>query len=291
MTQMQELARPFPDKYVHTNPSGGGSYVKHHVVEQRLIQVLGIPPRFTKVEIIFGDVAAIAPNPNGNSKRAKEGRPELKNVIVAVVCRMGAVIDDEQAVVEEAGDCESPHNWDTDGQRLKDAMSDAYKRCAMRLGCGLHLWSQDEYFLFDKLSEKSEESKESGDVEPVVGWDTPAEVEEGSAQGPNVEAAVNEQPSEATASSSPDAPAGQGSLVAPAPGATPEELRAQLRKAVDLKLKSPDGRLINDAKVRALLGKTALDLNMTDGIPKGDEEWPTPVLLAVVDALGLGAVV
>lgn len=151
---MAELARPFPDRLVHTNPAGGGSYIKHHVIEQRLIQVLGIPPHFTLVEIVRGNVAAIQPNPQANSKRAKEGRPELVNVVVAVIARMQASIDSETVIVDEAGDCESPHNWDTDGQRLKDAFSDAYKRCAMRLGCALHLWSQEEYFLFDKLSQE-----------------------------------------------------------------------------------------------------------------------------------------
>jgi hypothetical protein len=49
------------------------------------------------------------------------------------------------------GDCEQPHNWDTDGARLKDAMSDAYKRCAMRLGVGLHLWAQDAFYLGEKM--------------------------------------------------------------------------------------------------------------------------------------------
>jgi hypothetical protein len=148
---MKELTRPFPPRLIHKNPSGAGEYVRHHVVEQRLIQVLGIPPDFEKVEVIYGDVTEIAPNPQGSSKRAKEGRPALKQVIVAVICRMTVLLPTGRVVVEEAGDCEEPHNWSTDGQRLKDAMSDAYKRCAMRIGCGLHLWSRDEYFLFDKF--------------------------------------------------------------------------------------------------------------------------------------------
>jgi hypothetical protein len=150
---MRKLAEPFPDSLVHKNPSGGGSYIKHHVINQRLIQVLGVPPSFEKVEVIFGDVAAIPPNPQGKSQRAKDGAEALRNVIVAVVARLTVEIDGRKVIVEEAGDCEEPHNWKTDGQRLKDAMSDAYKRCAMRLGCGLHLWSQDEYFLYSKLQE------------------------------------------------------------------------------------------------------------------------------------------
>jgi hypothetical protein len=158
---MLELSQPFPEKFIHKNPSGGGSYIKHHVIEQRLMQVFGRPPTFERVEIVFGDVAAIPPNPQGSSKRAKEGREALKNVIVGVVARMTVEIEGEKVVVEEVGDCEQPHNWDSDGQRLKDAFSDAYKRCAMRLGCGLHLWSQDEYFLHDELK-NSETAADAG---------------------------------------------------------------------------------------------------------------------------------
>lgn len=161
--QIEELAKPFPPKYVHQNPSGGGSYVKHHVINQRLIHVLGQPPGFKLVEIIRGDVPAIAPNPQGKSKRAQEGAPALTNVIVGVVARLTSP---GLEPAEDCGDCEEPHNWKTDGQRLKDAMSDAYKRCAMRWGCGLHLWSQDEYFLHEALV------RDSGAEEPGAGPDT-----------------------------------------------------------------------------------------------------------------------
>lgn len=158
---MRELARPFPPKYVHDNPSPGGggfgrgTYVKHHVVNQRLIHVLGQPPSFTVVEIVRGQVDAKPPNERGKTERARKGHPALDNAIVGVIARMQIVSDELNVIVDEAGDCEEPHNWDSDGERLKDAMSDAYKRCAMRLGCGLHLWSGEEYFLFDKLTEES----------------------------------------------------------------------------------------------------------------------------------------
>lgn len=152
---MFELARPFPDRYIHENPSGGGSYVKHHVVEQRLIHILGRPPIFTMVEVVRGRVEGITPDPSAKSKRWREGRPTLESAIVGVIARMEIEIKGEQIIVDEAGDCEDPHNWGSDGGRLKDAMSDAYKRCAMRLGCGLHLWSQGEYFLFDKLQQEA----------------------------------------------------------------------------------------------------------------------------------------
>ena len=70
-------------------------------------------------------------------------------------------IDGQLVTVEEAGDVEQPFNWNTDGARLKDAISDAVKRCAMAFGVGLHLWAQfegkSEYFLDKQLEKALEE--------------------------------------------------------------------------------------------------------------------------------------
>ena len=38
---------------------------------------------------------------------------------------------------------------------LKNAISDAHKRCAMRVGLGLHLYAQDDYFLLKQLEGKN----------------------------------------------------------------------------------------------------------------------------------------
>lgn len=146
MKQLQALAKPFPASFVHGNPSGGGSYVKHHVINQRLLVNIG-PFDWELVEVLRGFVPGKKPNPNGNSQRAKDGTPDLQNAIVGVVMRLTCEVDGRRTVVEEVGDCEEPHNWPHDGARLKDASSDALKRCAMRLGLGVHLWSQNEYFL------------------------------------------------------------------------------------------------------------------------------------------------
>lgn len=152
MTDLHDLSKPFPSRYVHKNPSGGGEYVPHHIVNQRLLQVLG-PFDFELVQIIRGVVPGRAPNPQGKSDRARSGTPEMGDSIVGAVCRLTLTVDGAKVRLEEVGDCEEPNNWPHDGARLKDAMSDALKRCAMRVGCGLHLWSQDEYYLFDRLGE------------------------------------------------------------------------------------------------------------------------------------------
>lgn len=156
LRQLTMLLAPFPPKVIKKNPSGGGEYVKHSTVEQRLIDVLGLVD-VALVQMIRGDVAAAPPNPDGTSARAKAGSPALTDAVVGVVLRMTATVDGQQVVVEEAGDCEAPHNWPHDGARAKDAFSDAYKRCAMRLGVGLHLWSQEHFYLADKLMKQDEE--------------------------------------------------------------------------------------------------------------------------------------
>lgn len=155
LSDLAKLCHPFPDRVIHRNPSGGGSYVKHSTVEQRILDVLG-PVDLALVEVIRGTVAGTPPNPNGSSARAKAGTPDLTGAVVGVVLRMSAMVDGRVVSVEEAGDCEQPHNWPHDGARMKDAMSDAYKRCAMRLGVGLHLWSQDDFYLAEKLARRAE---------------------------------------------------------------------------------------------------------------------------------------
>jgi len=143
LRDITQLVWPFPSDVIKKNPSGGGDYVPHPIVEQRLIFVLGRPPTTELVEVVRGTVLEKPPDPKGKSARAKKGSPQLDDAVVGVILRMTVVIDGERVEVTEVGDCEDPHNWTTDGARLKDAFSDAYKRCAMRLGVGLHLWTKE----------------------------------------------------------------------------------------------------------------------------------------------------
>ncbi len=164
--QFTDLARPFPKRLIHPPAPGAyGDYVAHHVVTQKILAVVG--PFDTEVtQVIRGHVPGIAPNPNGNSKRAKDGRPALDDAVVGVLGKMTLTIDGEAHTVEEAGDVGDPHNWAHDGQRLKDAMSDLTKRCAMRFGVGLHMWTGDDpYFLHDYLLKQ--EVSDDGDPDTV----------------------------------------------------------------------------------------------------------------------------
>jgi len=136
MEQLYELSRRFPNKFIHQK--GFGDYIQHSVIRQRLLTVLGAYSTDV-VETIYDD-----------------------GTITGVVLKLTCVVDGKEVSVTEVGDVENPTNWKTNGARMKDAMSDAIKRCAMSLGVGLQLWStfklddgtiQDEYFL-DKQLEK-----------------------------------------------------------------------------------------------------------------------------------------
>ena len=120
---VRELAKPFPKKYIHDD-GRKNDYVPHHVVNQRLIQIFGAPPRISIVREIY-DVDKL--------------RGVLMRLEAGGYC------------VEEFGEADNPQSK-TNGARSKDAASDAIKRCAMRLGLGLHLWAGDDYFLFDVLT-------------------------------------------------------------------------------------------------------------------------------------------
>lgn len=145
MSQLYELSRVFPDKFIHKNPTGFGDYIQHSVIRQRLLSVVGAYSQ--EVKHIIRETLT--------DKQGKE-----IEVVTGVILALTVEIDGELVTVEEAGDVEQPFNWRTDGARLKDAVSDAVKRCAMAMGVGLHLWSQfdgqSEYFLDEQLKKDSE---------------------------------------------------------------------------------------------------------------------------------------
>ena len=143
MEQLHELSRPFQEQFIHKAPKGKfGDYIQHSVIRQRLLSVVG--PYSQEVKEVLREVLT---DKQGNQKE----------VITGVVLALTVEIDGQLVTVEEAGDVEQPFNWFTDGAIMKDAVSDAVKRCAMAFGVGLHLWAQfegkSEYFL-DKQLEK-----------------------------------------------------------------------------------------------------------------------------------------
>jgi hypothetical protein len=145
--QLTRLAVPFPDSMVQRKPGGaGGDYVTHSTVNQRLLEIVG-PYSFEVFELIRGDFK------------------DMTSVVSGALCRLTVTIDGREVSVVEVGDCENPGNWKTDGQRAKDAASDAFKRCAMRLGLGLHLWVGDRNYFLDRHLKDAEGGSE-GQTEP-----------------------------------------------------------------------------------------------------------------------------
>ena len=131
MTQLQQLAEPFPPGLIKAPPKGKyGEYVPHSAVTERLLAVVG--PFGTRIaEVIY----------------------DYDYNVVGCILELAVNIDGERVYVQEAGDADNPGGRKNNGALLKDASSDAIKRCAMRLGLGLHLWSQADYFLDDMLGD------------------------------------------------------------------------------------------------------------------------------------------
>src|SRR4029453_15668970 len=119
---LPELPRPFPTDLVERKDNQ--DYVAHHVVNQRLLSIVG-PFDFELVQVIRGDVAATPPDPSSRSRRAKAGTPDLQNVVVGGIWRLTCAIDGRQVRVEEVVDVGDVHNCPQGGPRLKDAASDA----------------------------------------------------------------------------------------------------------------------------------------------------------------------
>jgi hypothetical protein len=152
MSQLSEMAKPFKGQYVETKPGPSkAKYTEHNFVVERLLLHLG--------GYSFELVDTFAAPFDWTTKDRNTGEitdHHLDSCIQGVVCRLRVTLDGQECIIEEVGDVEHPGNWKTEGARLKVAMSDALKRCAMRRGLGLHLWSGDLYFLDRALNRAAE---------------------------------------------------------------------------------------------------------------------------------------
>jgi len=130
MTQLREVCRPFPASLVKQKPGKfAASYVEHAVIVQRLLEVVG-PFTFRVDELI----------------RDADG------TVSGCLASLEVTIDGVPVVVREVGDVEHPSP--NAGSNAKAAASDGLKRCAARLGLGLHLWAGDNYYLDKALGKR-----------------------------------------------------------------------------------------------------------------------------------------
>lgn len=131
MSQLSELSRQFPATLVKQKPGKfAAAYVDHATVNARLLEVLG-PYSF--------EVKQMITNPDG--------------VVTGCLATLTCTVDGVEVRITEVGDVEHPGN--NNASSGKAASSDALKRCAMRLGVGLHLWAGESYYL-DRALEKRE---------------------------------------------------------------------------------------------------------------------------------------
>ena len=136
-TQLQSLAKRIPKSYIKTKPGGfAADYCSHADVQQMLIAKLGVPPSQEVTQIIS----------------SADGQAQ------GVVLRMVFNIDGQTVVIDEVGECERPGQ--NEGLNVKNAVSDAVKRCAMRIGLGLELWCQETYVLDKALATKEGDNNE-----------------------------------------------------------------------------------------------------------------------------------
>ena len=133
---LTELLVPFPKDYIKQKPGKGGDYVIHGVVRQRLLDVVGFYDWSIDREIYDQD-----------------------SKLTGCIGTLTIYVGDEAISVQGAGDVE--HDQGTNGANLKHAESDAFKRAAMNLGLGLHLWCGDEYFLYNKTVNESQKAEEN----------------------------------------------------------------------------------------------------------------------------------
>ncbi len=129
---LYELARPFPAALIKQKPGKfAADYVDHATVNARLLEICG-PFDWT--------IDAPITNADG--------------IIVGCTATLHAVIDDVEVHITEVGDVEHP--GPNSATNLKTASSDALKRCAMRIGLGLHLWAGEGYYLDRALKKEIE---------------------------------------------------------------------------------------------------------------------------------------
>lgn len=164
--QLLALAERIPDKFIKDAPQGKyGKYVGHTDIAQIALSKVG-PHSFDVVEVVYGYI------PEFVNKKGELKHPERPRGIVAVLARLSVVIDGVAVTITEVGEANSS-NVHSDGENLKSAASDAYKRCWMRCGLGLELWVEQggnpsPYFLHAQLEknkwlQKADEHDREGD--------------------------------------------------------------------------------------------------------------------------------
>ncbi len=159
----KKLTKNFPKEVVKKAPKGKyGDYVPHHLYTQRLVDVIPGGYDYT-YEVVRG----------------------ADNSIIGAKCKL--YIKSTDQTIEEVGDVDvnAVNRNITESELLKLAVSDGIKRCCMRLGIGLELWTggvSEEHHYAENVEVKPTTNRETKKAEVV---NTPS-----SAPSPKVDAPV-----------------------------------------------------------------------------------------------------
>jgi hypothetical protein len=121
-------------------PYGTIDYVDHTQVTQKLIAL--IPDVHISINYNAGNGGYIY-----EDHTTQDG--DIKSILVGVSVTVSGTIDNRYRTVDEVGMCDKPFEVEggkspaNNGERAKECMSDAIKRCGLRLGIGLELYGKD----------------------------------------------------------------------------------------------------------------------------------------------------
>ena len=136
MIQLQDLATRVPEKWIKEKGTGfAAKYCSPGDIQQALLAKVG-PSSQRIIKEIYNS----------------EG-----NVLEGVILEMVFHIDLEPVVIQEIG--ESERDTGNNALNLKNSVSDGSKRCAMRGGLGLELWTEN-YALDKSLAKRAEEQEQ-----------------------------------------------------------------------------------------------------------------------------------
>jgi hypothetical protein len=136
-TQIQ-LSKPWNTNLIKQMDKGFGKidYVEHTQVVQKLIALI------PDLEMKLGDIIYDEITDSNDVKRT---------FVTGIMVSLTGTIDGYRKTVQEFGMCdkpffhENPNKVSNNGQRIKECISDGYKRSAMRLGVGLELYDTDAW--------------------------------------------------------------------------------------------------------------------------------------------------
>lgn len=178
MSALSKIAGRIPRQFIEQVNGRGGvmDYASHSTINQYLLLYSDRPFNLVDVRPItenfleYVTVTSTETHPGQDGPvQVKTTRTEPREVeyLVGVIATFEFFLDGKVITITEVGECQEDRKqflkrkdtYKTNAELAKDALSDALKRAAMRVGLGLELWAQDLYFLDQVTFDTPEEIK------------------------------------------------------------------------------------------------------------------------------------